>query len=91
MDRLLRSPSSQRGRDFGVMLRTFFNNGYAVEWRVINAAEYGFPQKRRRVFIFAYHNSTNYYKNMSEFSAEKLVYCEGIFSSNFPIKDVKLA
>lgn len=91
VDRLLRSPSSQRGRDFGIMLRTFLDNGYAVEWRVINAAEYGFPQKRRRVFIFAYHNSTNYYKNMSEFSAEKLVYCEGIFSSNFPIKDVKLA
>lgn len=90
VDRLLRSPSSQRGRDFGIMLRTFLDNGYAVEWRVINAAEYGFPQKRRRVFIFAYHNSTNYYKNMSEFSAEKLVYCEGIFSSNFPIKDVKL-
>ena len=59
VDRLLRSPSSQRGRDFGVMLRTFLNNDYAVEWRVINAAEYGFPQKRRRVFIFAYHESTN--------------------------------
>ncbi len=25
--------------------------GYEVEWRVVNAADYGFPQKRRRVFI----------------------------------------
>ena len=59
VDRLLRSPSTQRGRDFGIMLRTFLDNGYAVEWRVITAAEYGFPQQRRSVFIFAYHESTD--------------------------------
>ena len=90
VDRLLRSPSTQRGRDFGIMLRTFLDNGYAVEWRVINAAEYGFPQKRRRVFIFAYHQSTNYYEKMRKYSAEQLVYSDGIFASNFPIKDTKL-
>ncbi len=90
VDRLLRSPSTQRGRDFGIMLRSFLDNGYAVEWRVINAAEYGFPQKRRRVFIFAYHNSTNYYKKISNISAEQIVFDEGIFASNFPIKDVAL-
>ena len=90
VDRLLRSPSTQRGRDFGIMLRSFLDNGYAVEWRVINAAEYGFPQKRRRVFIFAYHESTNYFKNMSKYSAEQLIYSDGIFASNFPIKDTKL-
>ena len=90
VDRLLRSPSTQRGRDFGVMLRSFLDNGYVVEWRVINAAEYGFPQKRRRVFIFAYHKSTNYFKNMSKYSAEQLVYSNGIFALNFPIKDSKL-
>ena len=90
VDRLLRSPSTQRGRDFGIMLRSFLDNGYAVEWRVINAAEYGFPQKRRRVFIFAYHNSTKYYQSMIKNSAEQLVYSKGIFASNFPIKDTKL-
>ena len=90
VDRLLRSPSTQRGRDFGIMLRSFLDNGYAVEWRVINAAEYGFPQKRRRVFIFAYHNSTNYFKKMSKTPAEQIVYNEGIFARNFPIKDAKL-
>ena len=51
VDRLLKSPSSQRGRDFGVMLATLANLGYEVEWRVVNAADYGFPQKRRRVLI----------------------------------------
>ena len=90
VDRLLRSPSTQRGRDFGIMLRSFLDNGYGVEWRVINAAEYGFPQKRRRVFIFAYHNSTNYYKKMIKIPSEQIVYNKGIFASNFPIKDAKL-
>ena len=86
VDRLLRSPASQRGRDFGVMLRTLLDNGYSVEWRVINAAEYGFPQKRRRVFIFAYHKSTNYYKKMDKVDFEDLIYKEGIFARNFPIQ-----
>jgi len=85
VDRLLRSPSTQRGRDFAIMLRTFLDNGYAVEWRVINAAEYGFPQRRRRVFIFAYHKSTNYYKEMCKVPAEQLIYTKGIFALNFPI------
>ena len=33
------------------MLATLANLGYEVEWRVVNAADYGFPQKRRRVLI----------------------------------------
>lgn len=53
VDRLLKSPSTQRGRDFAVMLSTLGNAGYAVEWRVVNSADYGFPQRRIRVFIVA--------------------------------------
>ena len=53
VDRLLKSPASQRGRDFAVMLRTLGDEGYVIEWRVVNAAEYGFPQRRIRVFIVA--------------------------------------
>lgn len=51
VDRLLKSPAAQRGRDFAVMLVTLANLGYEVEWRVVNAADYGFPQKRRRVYL----------------------------------------
>ncbi len=51
VDRLLKSPTRQRGRDFGVMLAALANLGYEVEWRVVNAADYGFPQKRRRVLL----------------------------------------
>ena len=53
VDRLLKSPSKQRGRDFAIMLSSLNELGYAVEWRVINAAEYGMPQRRRRVFFLA--------------------------------------
>jgi DNA (cytosine-5)-methyltransferase 1 len=53
VDRLLKSPSTQRGRDFAVMLACFAQLGYAVEWRVINAEDFGYPQRRRRVFIYA--------------------------------------
>jgi len=53
VDRLLKSPASQRGRDFAVMLRTLGDEGYLIEWRVVNAAEHGFPQRRIRVFIIA--------------------------------------
>lgn len=58
VDRLIKSPAIQRGRDFAVILRCFNDLGYAVEWRVINAADYGNAQRRRRTFIFAYKNGT---------------------------------
>ena len=53
VDRLLKSPSTQRGRDFAIILSCLSRLGYSVEWRVINAADYGMPQRRRRVYIFA--------------------------------------
>lgn len=52
VDRLLKSPAFQRGRDFAIILTCLNNLGYSVEWRVVNAADYGMPQKRRRVFIW---------------------------------------
>jgi DNA (cytosine-5)-methyltransferase 1 len=63
VDRLLLSPSFQRGRDFAVILSSLNSLGYAIEWRVINAADYGFPQRRRRVFILGYRTGTALYKN----------------------------
>lgn len=58
VDRLLKSPASQRGRDFAVMLASLADLGYIVEWRVVNAADYGMPQRRKRVFLLGYHQST---------------------------------
>lgn len=85
VDRLLKSPSKQRGRDFGIMLRCFADNNYSVEWRVINAAEYGHPQKRKRVYIFAYNNDTNLYKINCKLTADQIISNNGIFAHEFPI------
>lgn len=85
VDRLLKSPASQRGRDFGIMLYSLWKLDYAVEWRVINAAEFGFAQKRRRTFIFAFNKATNYYKKLTKDSnLEKWILHKGFFQSEFP-------
>lgn len=52
VDRLLKSPAPQRGRDFAIILSCLASLGYAAEWRVVNSAEYGYPQRRKRVYIF---------------------------------------
>lgn len=86
VDRLLKSPSKQRGRDFGVMLACFNDLGYSVEWRVINAAEYGFGQRRRRIFIFAFRNDTDYANRICVENLEKWIHCDGFFQNEFPIE-----
>ena len=86
VDRLLKSPSKQRGRDFGVMLACLNNNGYRVEWRVINAAEYGYQQRRRRTYIFAYKDNTNYSNTMSKNHAYDVMQKEGFFAKCFPVE-----
>lgn len=85
VDRLLLSPSKQRGRDFGIILRCFFEADYDVQWRVINAGEYGYQQKRRRVYIVAYRNDTKYAKQMREVPAAKVIREDGVFAADFPI------
>lgn len=86
VDRLLKSPSSQRGRDFAVMLSTLNELGYDVEWRVINAADYGNAQRRRRVFIFAYRRNMTYSKEMNNFNNEEMIYKKGIFARSFAVE-----
>lgn len=66
VDRLIRSPAKQKGRDLSIILRCFYEKGYAVEWRVINAADYGQAQRRRRTFLLAYHNDTGIFKRFAE-------------------------
>ncbi|MCI8641212.1 MAG: DNA cytosine methyltransferase [Clostridia bacterium] len=85
VDRLLKSPASQRGRDFGVILACFNDLGYSVEWRVINAAEYGFAQRRRRIFIFACKNKTKYYHKIKNENLENIIHKDGFFVKQFDI------
>lgn len=86
VDRLLKSPSKQRGRDFGVILACLNRLGYAVEWRIINAAEYGFVQRRKRVFIFAFKNTTKYFSEIEKKDISRVVYFDGIFAKRFHVK-----
>lgn len=96
VDRLLKAPSNQRGRDFAIMLGAFNQLGYSVEWRVINAADYGRAQRRRRVFFFVYRNDTLWAKKIDkefEVSDEKTfdtyksyIFEKGLFAQQFPVK-----
>lgn len=65
VDRIIRSPARQQGRDFSIILRCLYEKGYAVEWRIINAADHGFAQRRRRTFIIAYHNRTQRFRGLA--------------------------
>lgn len=93
VDRLLKSPAKQRGRDFGIILKCFHEEGYVVEWRVINAADYGCAQRRRRTFLFAYRSDTGYANRMfggfrHNWSAwmSEILSKSGFFARTFPVE-----
>lgn len=79
VDRLLKSPAGQRGRDFAIILSCLAREGYSVEWRVVNAADYGMPQKRRRVYIYGELGS-------GVWNLERRVLTDGVIARAFPIE-----
>lgn len=89
VDRLLISPSGQRGRDFAIILQSLNELGYAVEWRVINAADFGMPQRRRRVFILAYHQDTHIYKEIKDITPSEWILNDGTLATAFPVSAEK--
>jgi DNA (cytosine-5)-methyltransferase 1 len=84
VDRLLKSPSTQRGRDFAVMLNTLGEQNYEIEWRVVNSAEYGFPQRRIRVFIVAQK------KKKGKKDPRQIILKTGILARALPVVSTKL-
>ena len=93
VDRLIISPSNQKGRDFAVMLRSLMDLNYIVEWRVINAGEYGHPQRRRRVFILAYHKNSNIGKSIIKKSKDTNYFIDWLtvnspFAQKFKVKNI---
>lgn len=88
VDRLLKSPASQRGRDFGIILACLADLGYSAEWRVINAAEYGAGQRRRRIFIFAFRDDTAYAERVFREPGDILTKT-GMFARAFPIEGIR--
>jgi DNA (cytosine-5)-methyltransferase 1 len=88
VDRLLKSPVSQRGRDFAIMLSSLSELGYIVEWRVINAADYGMPQRRKRVYIMAYKSDSDIGKEIKQLkSPVDWITDKGVMQDAFPMND----
>jgi len=84
VDRLLKSPVTNKGRDFSIMIASLNDLGYTVEWKVINAAEYGFPQKRKRVFIFCYLNRTKIHIKINKISIVDWLTSKSVLAKAFP-------
>ncbi len=86
VDRLLKSPAKQRGKDFAVMLAALTDLGYVVEWRVVNTAEYGFPQRRKRIFITGYKKGTELNKQATSVKNKvDWLVKDGVLSVAFPV------
>lgn len=85
VDRLLGSPASQRGRDFAIILASLSDLGYMVEWRVINAADYGMPQRRRRTYMFAYKNDSNIARSFT--NGKNWLLQDGFMAGAFKVKN----
>jgi DNA (cytosine-5)-methyltransferase 1 len=83
VDRLLKSPVGQRGRDFAVILACFARLGYSVEWRVVNAAEYGYPQRRRRVFLYAENRKLR----VPRWDPTERLVCSGVLARALPVTE----
>jgi DNA (cytosine-5)-methyltransferase 1 len=92
VDRLINSPANNRGRDFAVILKGFQELGYAVEWRVVNAADYGFAQKRRRIFILAYKLKTAQGKALKSGEADitRFIAANGVLANALPCRSREL-
>ena len=89
VDRLLVSPAKQRGRDFSVILSCLNSLGYVVEWRIINAAEYGMPQRRRRIFILGYKFGSNIEKKFRKSNPNDWLSKDGVTQKSFPATVLK--
>lgn len=86
VDRLISSPAHHRGKDFAIILSCLNELGYGVEWRIINAADYGMPQKRKRIFMLAYQRKTAIYIKMDKhFQSGQWLMSEGVFARAFPV------
>ena len=84
VDRLLGSPAKQRGRDFAIILASLADLGYTVEWRIINAADYGMPQRRRRTYIVGYQEGSAVHRKIEKLN--NWVLHDGVMAKAFPFE-----
>ena len=87
VDRIINSPATQRGRDFAIILASLSDLGYIVEWRVINAADYGMPQRRRRTYIVGYRKDSLVANQIED--ANNWLFYDGVMAKSFPFVQKK--
>ena len=87
VDRIINSPATQRGRDFAIILASLSDLGYIVEWRVINAADYGMPQRRRRTYIVGYRKDSVVANQIED--ANSWLFYDGVMAKSFPFVQKK--
>lgn len=87
VDRIINSPAKQRGRDFAIILASLSDLGYIVEWRVINAADYGMPQRRRRTYIVGYRINSDIANQIE--NARNWLFYDGVMAKSFPFVQKK--
>lgn len=87
VDRIINSPATQRGRDFAIILASLSGLGYIVEWRVINAADYGMPQRRRRTYIVGYRKDSVVANQIED--ANSWLFYDGVMAKSFPFVQKK--
>ena len=49
--------TANRGQAFPLILEEFERSGYHVNWALLNAADYGVPQRRQRVFLVGFRSA----------------------------------
>ena len=54
--------SANKGKAFPMIIKEFRDAGYIVTYKLLNASEYGVPQKRERVIIIGFRDVEDFHK-----------------------------
>lgn len=60
LENVRRLVSHDKGRTFSVILKKLEELGYHTHWKVLNALDYGLPQKRERVIIVGFNKNYDF-------------------------------
>lgn len=83
-----KTPEHTIGRTLTIILDRLTQLGYTVDWRLLNATDFGVPQARKRLFIVGSHNPTKVRLNTLKTSPSAPLY--SILENNIPETDPKV-
>ena len=71
-------------QSFSLLLNWFSDLDYSVEWRQIEVSNYNLPLCEKRLFVFAYRNSTVIAQEMQEEDPLSIIEKAGVLAKAFP-------